>query len=36
MDCCEYSIKAPDDGQQSLPGTCRVLYQIKLRNSVSR
>ena len=28
-------MKTPDDGTVNLPEACRVLYQIKLRNSAS-
>jgi len=33
--CCEYSIKTPDDGQQICPKHVEFFTKIKLRNSAS-
>jgi hypothetical protein len=34
--CCEYSIKTPDDGQYICPKHLEFFTKIKLRNSASR
>ena len=34
-DCYEYSVKAPDDGQQICPKRVEFFTKIKLRNSAS-
>jgi hypothetical protein len=33
--CCEYSIKTPDDGQYVCPKQVKFFTKIKLRNSAS-